>query len=270
MTSSSPTNPGQPEDSPDFEAQQEFDLLFAKWRETGDPELREKLIFMHVNLVRFLARRFSERGEAQEDLQQQGMIGLIRALDNYDPSREVRFVTFATPTIIGEIRHYFRDKTHSVRVPRQVQEIGHSIAMKIETLSHQLGRSPSYREIAASLGMSVEEVIQCVEAVRSRDTISLDEPRSEENSPGTLIDQMPEETSFLHMDDLTALQVALEQLPKRERRALEYTYFDGYSQAEVAKAMNVSQMHISRLLRKGLKLLRKYMEEKTVPGDSND
>lgn len=262
-----PPNPTASGDSSDFEAQREFDLLFTKWRESGDPELREKLIFMHVNLVRFLARRFAERGESQDDLQQQGMIGLIRALDNYDPGREVRFVTFATPTIIGEIRHYFRDKTHSVRVPRQVQEIGNSIAAKIESLSHQLGRSPSYREIAASLGMSVEEVIQCVEAVRSRDTVSLDEPRTDEG-PGSLVDQMPEETSFLHMDDLAALQVAMDKLPKRERRALEYTYFDGYSQAEVARAMNVSQMHISRLLRKGLKLLRKNMEEKLQNDDS--
>jgi RNA polymerase sigma-B factor len=258
-----PSNPAQPGDAADFEAQQEFDLLFAKWRESGDPALREKLIFMHINLVRFLARRFVERGESLEDLQQQGMIGLIRALDNYNPEREVRFVTFATPTIIGEIRHYFRDKTHSVRVPRQVQEIGHSIAAKIETLSHQLGRSPSYREIATSLGMSVEEVIQCVEAVRSRDTISLDEPHSDEDA-GSLVDQMAEEPSFLHMDDLTALQIALEQLPQRERRALEYTYFDGYSQAEVARAMNVSQMHISRLLRKGLRLLRRNLEEKKL------
>lgn len=258
----SPPNPGQSGEAPDFEGQQEFDLLFAQWRETGDPDLREKLIFMYVNLVRFLARRFAERGESQDDLQQQGMIGLIRALDSYDPTREVRFVTFATPTIIGEIRHYFRDKTHSVRVPRQVQEVGQSIAAKVESLSHQLGRSPSYREIAASLGMNVEEVIQCVEAVRSRDTVSLDEPRSEENSAGSLVDQMPEETSSLHMDDLAALQVAMDKLPKRERRALEYTYFDGYSQAEVARAMNVSQMHISRLLRKGLKLLRINMEEK--------
>jgi len=268
MTPLPPNSPASG-DSPDFEAQREFDLLFTRWRESGDPALREKLIFMHVNLVRFLARRFAERGESQDDLQQQGMIGLIRALDNYDPSREVRFVTFATPTIIGEIRHYFRDKTHSVRVPRQVQEISHNVAMKIETLSHQLGRSPSYREIAASLGMSVEEIIQCVEAVRSRDTVSLDEPRTDDGA-GSLVDQMPEETSFLHMDDLAALQMAMEQLPKRERRALEYTYFDGYSQAEVARAMNVSQMHISRLLRKGLKLLRKNMEEKTQMDDSND
>ena len=268
MTPLPPNSPASG-DSSDYEAQQEFDLLFAQWRESGDPALREKLIFMHVNLVRFLARRFAERGESQDDLQQQGMIGLIRALDNYDPSREVRFVTFATPTIIGEIRHYFRDKTHSVRVPRQVQEIGHSVAVKIETLSHQFGRSPSYREIAASLDMTVEEVIQCVEAVRSRDTVSLDEPRTEEGS-GSLVDQMPEERSFLHVDDLAALQMAMDKLPKRERRALEYTYFDGYSQAEVAKAMNVSQMHISRLLRKGLKLLRKNMEEKPHIDDPND
>lgn len=268
MNLSSPSNSGQSGESSDVEAQHEFDLLFARWRETNDPAIREKLIFMHVNLVRFLARRFAERGESQDDLQQQGMIGLIRALDNYDPSRAVRFITFATPTIIGEIRHYFRDKTHSVRVPRQVQEVGHSIAAKIETLSHQLGRSPSYREIATSLGMSVEEVIQCVEAVRSRDTISLDEPRSDENSSGSLLDQMPEETSYLHLDDLAALQMALDKLPKRERRALEYTYFEGYSQAEVARAMKVSQMHVSRLLRKGLRLMRKNMEEKPQLDDS--
>ncbi|MEO6906974.1 MAG: SigB/SigF/SigG family RNA polymerase sigma factor [Abditibacteriaceae bacterium] len=269
MTFSTPKLPTSG-DSSDSAAQQEFDLLFAKWHETGDPALREKLIFMHVNLVRFLARRFAERGESQDDLQQQGMIGLIRALDNYDPSREVRFVTFATPTIIGEIRHYFRDKTHSVRVPRQVQEVGHSVAMKIETLSHELGRSPSYREIAASLGMSVENVIQCVEAVRLLDTVSLDESRSEEDFSGSLVDQMPEETSFLHLDDLAALQMAMDKLPDRERRALGYTYFEGYSQAEVARAMNVSQMHISRLLRKGLNLLRKNMEEKPRVDDSQD
>lgn len=243
--------------------------MFKKWRETRDPALREQLIEMNVNLVRFLAKRFAERGEALEDLQQQGMIGLIRALDHYDPKREVRFVTFATPAIIGEIRHYFRDKAHTVRVPRQVQETGQLIAARIEMLSHQMGRSPSYREIAAALHMTVEEVIQCVEAVRARDTFSLDEPRSEE-SPGGLVDQVPEETSFLHLDDLTALQMALERLPARERRALEYTYFDGYSQAEAAKAMKVSQMHISRLLRKGLALLRRYLEESPILDEKKD
>jgi len=263
-----PTSPPPPEESADC-AQQEFDQLYARWRENGDPKLREQLIFMHINLVRFLARRFAERGEALEDLQQQGMIGLIRALDNYDPSREVRFVTFATPTIIGEIRHYFRDKSYSVRVPRQVQETGQSIAAKIETLSHQLGRSPSYREIATSMGMRVEDVIQCVEAVRSRDTISLDEPRSEEGHGG-LVDQMPEESSFLHLDDLAALQIALDRLPKRERQALEYVYFDGYSQAEAARAMHVSQMHISRLLRKGLALLRRHLDEKPFQEEKGD
>lgn len=266
----SPPNLPTSGDSSDLETQQEFDLLFAQWRETGDPALREKLIFMHVNLVRFLAYRFAERGEMQDDLQQQGMIGLIRALDNYDPSREVRFITFATPAIIGEIRHYFRDKTHSVRVPRQVQEVGRSVAMKIETLSHQLGRSPSYREIATSLGMSVEEVIQCVEAVHLLDIVSLDESRSEENFSGSLVDQMPEEASFLHLDDLAALQVAMDKLPQRERHALDLTYFDGYTQTEVALAMNVSQMHVSRLLRKGLKLLRKNMEEKPRLDDLHD
>lgn len=196
-----------------------------------------------------------------DDIVQQGMIGLIYALDHFNPRRGVRFVTFAAPTIIGEIRRYFRDRSRSVRVPRRVQELHQIILSKIELLTQEFNRSPTYREIADSLDMRVEEVIEVLESGRALDPVSLDEPQRDDEQV-SLAERIGEIDPVLEQtQEYADLSEALGRLSEKHRQVLFSAYFDNKSQAEIAAEMKVSQMHISRLLRAALKELRKELEE---------
>lgn len=242
----------------------EFERVYAQWRENGDPELRERLILMHRSLVMYLARRFSDRGEGMDDVIQQGMIGLIYALDHFDPDRGVRFATFATPTIIGEIRRYFRDKSRGVRVPRRVQELNQTILTKIDLLTQEFNRSPTYREIAQSLDLRVEEVIETLESGRALDPISLDEPYAGEDLV-PLAERIGDvDPALVLSDEQSLLRAALLRLPEKHRQVLHYAYFENKSQVEIAGKLKVSQMHVSRLLRAALAQLRKYLEDERI------
>ncbi len=234
--------------------------MYALWAKNGDPALREQLILMHRSLVLFLARRFADRHESMDDVIQQGMIGLINALDNFDPARGVRFATFATPTIIGEIRRYFRDRSRSVRVPRRVQELHHTILKKVEILTQEFNRSPTYREIAHALAVPVEVVIETLEAGQVFDPVSLDEPSLNEESL-SLSERIGDvDPDLENADEQALLRAALLRLTAKQRRVLQYAYFENRSQVEIAGIMNVSQMHVSRLLRVALAQLRKQLE----------
>lgn len=240
----------------------EFERLFTAWRATGDAQLRERMILMHRPLVAYVARRFMDRGEQFDDIVQQGVIALIHALDQFDPERGVRFATFATPTIVGELRRYFRDKSWSMRVPRRIQELLPIINLKIEALTQELNRSPTYAEIARSLSLDIEEVAETLELPHRIDPLSLDEPvPTEPGTVSTVADQVggadPALDEWL---EYTSLKTALEKLPEKQRQVLQLAYFQGYSQTEIARTMKVSQMHISRLQRKALSQLRELME----------
>ena len=242
----------------------EFESLFAAWRATGDPQLRDRMILMHRNLVIYLARRFLDRGELLDDIVQQGLIGLISALDHFDPERGVKFVTFATPTIVGEIRRYFRDKTWSMHVPRRMQELYLVIQHKIETLSQEFGRAPGYEEIARSLGLDIEDVIETLEMVHVLEPLSLDEPVPGEDAGGvyTLADQVGAVDATLEKwNHYAGLQAALDKLPVKDQAVLKYIYFEGRSQSEIARKMHVSQMYVSRAQRRALAKLRELMDE---------
>ena len=240
----------------------DFDQLFALWKQNDDPALRDHLILMHRNLVAFLARRFAERGESHEDVVQQGMIGLIYALDHFDPNRGVRFATFATPTIVGEIRRYFRDKTRGVRIPRRVQELQQTILSRVDLLTQRLDRSPTYWELAQSLSMPIEDVIEALETGRAMDLVSLDEPSSEDEGYTSLVDNIGDyDPAMARWDEQSLLQAALKKLPEKQRMVLHYAYFENLSQVEIAQVMKVSQMHVSRLLRTALGELRRHLEE---------
>ena len=241
----------------------EFDHMFALWKQNSDPRLRERLILMHRNLVQFLARRFAERGELLEDVMQVGTLGLIYAIDSFDPSRGVKFSTFAIPTIAGEIRRYFRDKVAGVRVPRRLHELYTSLQSHIEELTQQLDRSPTYAEIAHSLHLDVEEVVEALELGVALDPNSLDQAAFDEEEEGTtLADQIGAlDPHLAAIEEYSTLQAALEQLDPKKREVLELTYFQGYSQADVARRLGVSQMHISRLLRRSLADLRALLDE---------
>lgn len=239
----------------------EFEELFAQWKATGDPRLRERLVLMHRNLVMFLARRFNERGELFEDLVQVGMLGLIYALDGYDLERGVKFSTFAIPTISGEIRRYFRDKGSGMRVPRQLQVLHGVLQTRIEELTQQLDRAPTYAEIAFSLKIEVEQVVEALELGAIMEPLSIDD--SAHGTEGASIADSigavdPQLQAF---EEHAALQSALEKLPEKERQVLEMSFFDGRSQDDIARQLHVSQMHISRLLRRSLAQLKVLLEE---------
>ena len=245
----------------------EFDTLFTQWRDTGDPSLRERLILMNRNLVSFIARKFLDRGEMSEDIMQQGLIGLINALDNFDPSRGTRFATFATPTIMGEIRRYLRDKTWTMRVPRRLQELHVSINHRVELLTQQLDRSPTYAEIARSLGVEVEEVIEALEMPHAMEPMSIDEalPNARGDSGATISDQIGAEDADLESwNDHAILQAALEKLPTRERQVLQLVYFQEHTQLEIARLLKISQMNVSRIQRRALARLRELMNSNDI------
>ena len=239
----------------------EFEAIFSQWKATGDPRLRERLILMHRSLVMFLARRFVDRGELFEDVMQVGMLGLIYALDGYDLGRGVKFSTFAIPTISGEIRRYFRDKGSAMRVPRQLQELHGVLQTRIEQLTQQLDRAPTYAEIAFSLKIEVEQVVEALELGAIIEPLSIDD-RVYGTDGASIADSIgAPDPQLAAYEEHAALQSALERLPEKERQILEMSFFDGHSQAEIARRLHVSQMHISRLLRRSLAQLKELLEE---------
>jgi len=245
----------------------EFDELFAQWRATGDNNLRDRLILSNRNLVSYLARRYIDRGELSEDVMQVGLIGLIYALDHFDPSRGVRFATFATPTILGEIRRFFRDKTWGIRVPRRLQEVNQTINARIEELTQEMDRSPTYAEIARALNMPVEDVVEALEMMHIMEPVSIDEAmfNSGDDSAVNISDQIGAPDPDLETwGEWTTLETALEKLPENERRVLRLAYFDQHSQVEIARQLQVSQMFVSRLQRKALAHLRDLMNSVDV------
>jgi RNA polymerase sigma-B factor len=245
-------------------AYREFETTFARWKKSGDPALRDQLILMYRNLVVSLARRFLERGEMFDDIVQQGTIGLIYALDHFDTERGVRFTTFATPAILGEIRRYFRDKSWGIRVPRRMQELHQIINRTMEQLTQQYDRAPTYAEIANALNVPEEDVIEVVEMGYAVDPMSLDEHAPSETGlmQSTLGDTIGElDANLQKWHDWAPLQAALESLPERQQQVMRGIYFEGRSQVEIARALNVSQMYVSRAQRRALAKLKEILRE---------
>lgn len=245
----------------------EFDALFLRWKADDDPALREQLILMYRNLVVSLARRFLDRGEMFEDIVQQGMIGLIYALDHFDAGRGVRFTTFATPSILGEIRRYFRDKSWGIRVPRRMQELHQVLNRRVEQLTQQYDRAPTYAEIASALSVPIEDVIEVLEMIQTVEPVSLDEQGASED--GGILTSLADsigafDPNLQRWHDYAPLQAALESLPARQRLVLQAVYFQGRSQAEIARELNVSQMYVSRAQRRALARLKEILREGDV------
>jgi len=236
--------------------------LFRQYARARDPRLRERLIAMHQNLVRFLAGKFANRGEPLEDLVQVGTIGLVNAVDRYDAGRGTKFSTYATPTIVGEIRRYFRDKAWSLKVPRRLQELNQAANKAVDVLSVRLGQAPTIAQIAEHIGASEEETLEAMELGNAYDTVSLDSRMSteSESAPMTLAEFVGGEDETLaaleRYGDLTA---AIDALEEREQVIITLRFFKDMSQAEVAKRLNISQMHVSRLQHRALNNLKKLM-----------
>jgi len=248
---------------PEEKSEEQLAAQFRKLRRTGDPALRSQLIERHLPLVKTLARKFDNRGEPLEDLIQQGTIGLIHAVDRYDPERGSKFATYATTTIVGEIKRYFRDRKWALKVPRRLQELHLTINHVVEVLTQRLGRSPRIEDIAQEVGASEEEILAAMEMGHAYEVLSLERdvyPESE--SSDQVIDGLGAvDRSLENYEQSALLQEALATLEPRERRIIEYRFFEDLSQAEVAETEGISQMHVSRLQRRALAKLREYMEK---------
>ncbi|MHB1001415.1 MAG: RNA polymerase sigma factor SigF [Armatimonadota bacterium] len=238
--------------------------LFLRYAETRDTKIRDCLVIMHQNLVRFLAGKFMNRGEPIEDLVQVGTIGLINAIDRFDPGRGTKFSTYATPTIVGEIRRHFRDKAWSLKVPRRLQELNLSANKAVESLSQKLGRSPTIQEIAQTVQASEEETLEAIELGNAYDTVSLDTklPYEGESTPLSLAEFIGDiDGSLDNLEKYGDLNQAMDCLDHRERSIIYLRFFKDMSQTEVAKKLNISQMHVSRLQQKALKRLKELLSD---------
>lgn len=232
---------------------------FRTLRETGDHGLRQELIEVHLGLVEYLARRFAGRGEPLDDLVQVATIGLVKAVDRFDPAREVEFSTYATPTIVGELKRHFRDKGWAVRIPRRLQELNLRLGGIVSELSQQGGRSPTVHEIAEAAGTTEDEVLEAMDSAHAYNLVSLDAASGQEGL--SLLEQLGEEDETLDLLEYRAsLAPLLEQLPPRERGMLYLRFFKGLTQSEIAEDLGISQMHVSRLLARTLATLRERLE----------
>ena len=219
--------------------------------------IRGELVELHLPLVEYLARRFRNRGEWLDDLTQVATIGLIKSIDRFDLSRGVEFSTYATPTIVGEIKRHFRDKGWAVRVPRRLQELKLALTKAVSDLAQRLGRAPTVGELAAHLQMSEEEVLEGLESANAYSTVSLDAPDSGDDDAPAVAESlgMPDD-ALEGVEYRESLKPLLEQLPPREKRILMLRFFGNMTQSQIATELGISQMHVSRLLARTLTQLR--------------
>lgn len=237
--------------------------LLLRLREQQDGAAREELIKRYLPLVKSLARRFASRGQPVEDLVQVGSIGLIKAVDRFDLDRGVELSTYATPTIMGEIKRYFRDKGWAVKVPRALQDLNVRLNRVVEQLTVELRRSPTIAELAAATEVSEEEVVEALESGRAYSSVSIfSGGGGEEDESLELLDYLgTEEEAYEIFEQRRVLAPAMARLDPRERLILHLRFFEGMTQTQVATRIGISQMHVSRLIRKSIDNLRQYMAE---------
>jgi len=238
---------------------------FRELRETADPALRDRLIEDYLWIARHATKRFAGRGENADDLLQVASLALVKAVDRFDPELNLRFATFAMPTVIGELRRHFRDKTWSMRVSRRLKDLHLEIRSATERLTHELGHQPSVSELADDLDVSVEEVLEAMEAGATYRTASLDAgPVGDDGPEGGGEVRMPgeEDQALVDTPERVAVLRSLERLPQRDRRVVYLRFYLGMTQSEIAEEIGVSQVHVSRILRATLAKLGDDLEGK--------
>lgn len=233
--------------------------LFAALQELepGRPEyhrVRAELVKLHLPLVRYFARRYAGRGEPLDDLVQVGSIGLIKAIDRFEPARGLEFTTYASPTVLGEIRRHFRDRTWAVHVTRGLQELTTQVGMTATELTQELGRAPSVAELATRLKEPEERVLEALECSSAHTAHSLDAPTGEDFTLGDSLGGEDDALTDVEMHE--SLTPALGRLPERERRILQLRFYGNLTQSQIALQLGISQMHVSRLLSRTLARLR--------------
>ncbi|MHB8792333.1 MAG: SigB/SigF/SigG family RNA polymerase sigma factor [Thermoleophilia bacterium] len=236
----------------------EINSLFRTYKENKDPEVKNQLVGAYMDLVHSLARRFANRGEPLDDLVQVASMGLLKAIDRFDPDRGVQFTTYAVPTIVGEVRRYFRDRASTIRLPRGLRERSFMLNTAIQKFSQDHGRTPNVREIAAVTGISEEDVIEGLESNEAMTVASLDTTTDEGDL--SLLDIVGGEDQTLRLlDERLSLAGAMSTLDSREQNLLYLRFIEGLSQTEIADRLEISQMHVSRLLRRTLLSLRQNL-----------
>ena len=222
---------------------------------------RDQLVRLHLPLVEHCARRFRNRGEPYEDLVQVATIGLLKAIDRFETGRGVEFSTYATPTIIGEVKRYFRDKGWAMRVPRRLQELRMQITAVSAELTQSLGRSPTPRELARTMGCTVEEILEGLDSGNAYSTLSLDNTDGSSEGPASIAEGLGAPDGGLeHVEIRESLKPLLEGLGPREKKILLLRFFKNMTQSQIAAEIGVSQMHVSRLLARTLSELRGSLE----------
>jgi RNA polymerase sigma-B factor len=244
-------------------ADREFTQLLEAYRD-GDVGARERMVERYLPLVRSVASRYAGRGEPLEDLVQVGSIGLVLALDRFDVERGTKFTTYAVPTIVGEIQRHFRDRAWALHVPRRMKELSLRVARVLEASTADLGRSPTIAELAATLELDEDEVVEALETYRAYSTRSLSQPLGPGGDEETMEDVLGEtEPGYEEVEQGTLLETGLDALDDRERTIVELRFFEGLTQSEIAARIGISQMHVSRLLRRALVTMRGRLESVT-------
>jgi RNA polymerase sigma-B factor len=234
---------------------------FVEYRQTGERKLRNELIEAHKSLASHLARRFANRGEPFDDLLQVAYLGMLKAVERFDPDRNLEFSTFATATVEGELKRHFRDKTWSVRVPRRPQELHLRLGNVINEMSQRLTRPPKVPEVAAELGVSEEEVLEAMEVGGAYRSSSLDARPAEGHDATSLERRLgTNDHGFDLAEHRVLLERVLADLPERERTIVELRFFHDMTQTEIAQEVGISQMHVSRLLTRTLMQLRDRLQ----------
>ena len=237
--------------------------LLVAYLENGDVRARDRLVEEVMPLVRSLANRYAGRGEPTEDLVQVGAIGLVKAIDRFELEKGVELSTYAVPTIVGEIRRHFRDRTWGVHVPRRLKELSMRLSRTRDDLSAELGRSPTVAELAEAVGVDEEEVIDALQASKAYAPRSLDQPH-DDDEPARPTGLADEERGYAALERGSVVRQGLDTLDERERRIVVLRFLRGMSQSEIAAEIGISQMHVSRLLRKSLETMRGRLDETEV------
>jgi RNA polymerase sigma-B factor len=233
--------------------------LLVRYHEEGDLEAREELCERFLPLARDLALRYTYTDEPFDDLLQVASLGLVKAIDRFEPGRGTKFTSYAAPTILGELKRHFRDKGWSLHVPRDLQERTLAVSRATEVLSTELGRSPKVREVADHMGCSVEEVLEAQEAAASYEAASLDAPTArDDDESATLVDLLGgEDSAYELVEDRDAIASTWSALPEVERQVVELRFMHDLTQREIGERIGYSQMHVSRLLRRALNRLER-------------
>jgi len=248
----------QPSDERERSAALLAELAAMAPDDPGRAALRGQVVESHLPLVRHLARRYADRGEPLDDLVQVGTIGLLKAVDRYDPDRGTPFGAFAVPTVLGEIRRHFRDRGWAVRVPRRLQELSRVLADSRAELTQELGRAPTVAELAERAGVDEDAVLEGMESAGAYTTVPL-EPTEADAGAGPWL--ATDDDGLRGVEDREALRPLLARLPARERRIIALRFVRGMSQSQIAEEVGISQMHVSRLLTRTLAALRAELGE---------